>query len=63
MTEAGKSPSDIGEEFGLDSKQVNYYLRNIIGERYTRYPLRLMLVEMGLTPQSGDWPERIERDD
>lgn len=52
LYEAGASPSDIGEEFGLSSKQVNYYLENIIGENYARYPWRRMMAELGLTPPS-----------
>lgn len=40
MYNEGLSPSDIGREFDITSKQANYYLKRIIGDDYLRYPFR-----------------------
>lgn len=40
MYKSGLSTSDISRHFNITPKQVNYYLKRIIGDNYLRYPWR-----------------------
>jgi hypothetical protein len=50
MYENGESTADIGRVFGLENKQVNYYLKKILGEKYYRFSIRRAVSDLGLSP-------------
>lgn len=50
MYNQGLSTGDIGKAFKLENKQVNYYLKRIVGEKYYRYPWRKGLSDLNLSP-------------
>lgn len=50
MYNEGAGTSEIGRVFGLENKQVNYYLKRIVGEKYYRVPWRQALTDVGLSP-------------
>lgn len=44
----GLSSPEIGKVFGLQGKQVDYYLKRIVSDNYIAYPWRKAMYELGL---------------
>lgn len=50
LYQQGLSSPDIGQRFGLQGKEIDYYLKRIIGKGYIAYPFRKVMAESGQGP-------------
>lgn len=46
----GLSSPDIGQKFGLQGKEIDYYLKRIVGKGCVAYPFRKAMADLGVGP-------------
>lgn len=51
LYQQGLSSPEIGEHFHLEGRQVDYYLKRILGSDYIAYPYRKAMHDLGVGPR------------